>query len=218
MRSNRTRKHNKKYNGGLNTPIQHDSSSLREDSLRKPTLFKSSLNFTNKWDKRVDYLELMKSYLASQNEIIKDLQKKINEIPANMKKKTGGDHYYEILATIRNMTMLTNKDYFQNYVKTIPTTEEKALKNLRSIFRDQINFLSLKSKIDAELSKINIENKSQKGNVNNIQNINTLRKIDNKINFETASRIVETMRKQGLKFTKKNMKKQITQNVRDEVV
>ena len=213
-----TRKNNKKYNGGLNTPIQNDSSSLREDSLRKPTLFKSSLNFSHKWDKRVDYLELMKSYLNSQNEIIKDLQKKINEIPANMKKKTGGDHYYEILATMRNMTMLTNKDYFQNYVKTIPTTEEKALKNLRSIFRDQINFLSLKTKIDAELSKINIENKTQKGNVNNIQNINTLRKIDNKINFETASRIVETMRKQGLRFTKKNMKKQLTQNVRDEVV
>jgi len=232
-RHNKKQQHTKKYKKGNaykedntykggDTPIllsQTDDSSLREDSLReKGVSYKSPLKSSPKWDYRVDYLELMQSYIDSQNDIIKDLQKKINQIPSTMRKNTGGERYYEILAIMRNMMMLTNKDYLQNYVKTIPKTEEKALKNLRTIFRDQINFLSLKSKIELELSKLNIENKTPKGNIVNIQTINSLRKIDNKINFATASRIVESMKKQGLKFTKKNMKRQLTQNVKDENV
>ena len=111
--------------------------------------------------------------------------------------------------------MLTNKDFVQNFIKTIPTSEEKALKNLRSIFRDQINFLNLKNKIDLELDKINVMNNTQKGNLNNIHNINVLRKMDKNVNLETASRIVKSMRENGLRFTKKNLKRQLTQ-VRDE--
>jgi hypothetical protein len=176
--------HRKKHRGGLNTPppqplLPQDKGYMsigpgteeenyvlgntppaeRESAVKRvaeKNTPKSPLRKSSKEGIKVDYKELMESYLASQKTTIGDLNARItkNRDKVDLKNPNQSKHYYELLETLHQL-FLINKDYGIDYINKLPPNEEKALKNLREIFRDQINFMNLKNLVEKEIMELN---------------------------------------------------------------